>query len=1272
MALNPQQRCIVEALDGAVNVAAGAGTGKTYTLTQRIVTCVKRALDDPSYSGDPMQCVLAITFTDKAAEELRSRVRSALLDEAAKSGDMRLRRCALDVDNAWISTIHAMASRILRENALDLGIDPSFETLSNDGSNAIFESSLNEVLERARLDEDPAIKALLSKLPISSYGPNSYSLISMINKIASHAEFMPMGFEGVDIAVATSSPACLLRRMVEASSPILDILRHGDWSASDEKNRSSYLDELEQALSGVEKAFSCGMPDSFYDEGFDVAGYLDLVFSFPPTSNKFPSRTKEHLQGFSDYRAVYKSVAEEVMVSVGSIRLRALIDLTKRVYESVESKKNGDRILLSQSDLLRICNDRLADPSNEGIVERYRQRFAYIMIDEFQDTDKLQMSLIGKLARKGEATGHAGLINVCTVGDMQQSIYRFRGGDVTLAKERSEALSGIEGARFELTSNYRSHGDILDCVEMVFSQQGSFGDDFLKLEARSTGLDEAVAAAYERKPRVQYDLLHYSSKREVSSDAARIISASRIAAHFKELIDSGIPANKLAILLGKTSGADIYQRALSIFGIESVVVKGSIFSKTEEALLVRDILDHAANTDQEQCLFRVLSSRLFNVSDDDLLELSTKRTEDGWSSRPLSKGFRELVSAIERDDDKILDRYSQGMIHAAKVIGSFVSEARSGSVSRALRDMLLRSGSLFRLEMSKASNGRVDASSISIAANLNKAIGIVKKLESGSSGIVGVAFGYSSYLDTENVTPGTLSVGDSDFVQIITVHSSKGLEYDHVAIADLKDGMTKSTRFVVENCGDRTYVAMRALDSEFGDPLRAKAAGKVLSFTSEDEEVASLAVDVVKAFSSNDPGRSFASLSEYSKQQDLEEARRLLYVAMTRAKETLYLSHICSSELDKPYAGIYHDIETALDAHFNLDANSKAEETNMVQMPIRYMRRRLSGDSLQDDELDAIMQIEGAHSSDPVDPSDVASGDASNGEHGLRSASGSFLIPKYQDPPEVDLARFDIWREDVHSYTSLSKLIDHPEPPSNVRSVEGGIGHPVTTSDIDDGPEPFIGSMPDDPLDALVARSDDDKATDLGTAFHRLAQLAIIESEGSSDHVLVKPSPDRIMAQIASCTLSEVQSARLEHALNLWFGSDECRRLSQHGSMAAEVPFSVRMEAEGVDFILEGEMDALSIAEDGRCLLIDYKTGGSDLESEDDLRAKHLLQSQCYSYALLANGMSSVEAHFVRVERPVGDTDEPQIVKYSYGRDDLDMLHDVIIDAYRYPLGDHE
>lgn len=1274
MALNPQQQRIVSTLDNAVNVAAGAGTGKTYTLTQRIVACVKKVISEEDRVADPMQCVLAITFTNKAAEELRSRVRSALLVEAAQSGDMRLRECALNVDNAWISTIHAMASRILKENALEFGIDPSFELLSEDGANAIFENSLNKVLEQARLDDDPSIAGLLSKVSMTSSGFNSYSLVSMIDLIASKAKSMPNGFDGIDIPVTRSSPSSLLRKLIDASSDVLDILRFGDWSESDAKNRLAYLDELEAAIAKANEALEVGLQDDFYDDGLDIGEYLEIIFSFPPTTNKFPFRTKIYAQDFSDYRAAYKDVANEVLASVGSVRLQAIIDLAKRVHADMDRVKNSGRTLLSQGDLLRICNERLSDPRNLDIVERYRKRFSYIMIDEFQDTDRLQMSLIAKLARKGDADGHAGLVNVCTVGDMQQSIYRFRGADVSLAKQRSAELRDIKDAQFELTSNYRSHKAVLDSVEMVFSQREVFGDDFLKLDACSSSLDEDVASKYASLPRINYDFLHCSSKRDVSTDLAKTVAALKIGAHFKELIDSGVAASRLAILLGRARGADIYQRALSFYGIESVVVKGSIFSGTKEALLVRDALDLAANVDQEECLFRLLSSELFNVSDDDLLKLTFVHGDPSCGSTAFAAGFKELANSLDKDESDMPARFSRSMVSAAKALWMFIIRARSGSPSAALRGLLLESGLLLRLESQRTENGNVDAASIASAANLNKAIGIVADIEVTSSGIAAVALDYSSYLDTENVTPGTFSTGNSDFVRIITVHSSKGLEYDHVAVAELKSGISNSSRFVVENCGDKTYVAMKALDSEFLDPQTAKKASKVCGFTFEgDDDACYGESDVDAAFASSDPAKAFLCISEHSKQQDLEEARRLLYVAMTRARETLYISHVCSTDPGKPYKGIYHDIESALDSHFSIDDEAKTQASDMVQMPIRYVREVLSFDGFSTDELAAISFISDSYADSNLSYDE----DNVDGEQPI-SVDREFLIPQYNEAPSRDFKGYSAGREGVHSYTSLSKGIYH-----DITSALGHTeGHEVTKgANVKDSDVIRLSLSHDveadgDTIDANRPVSDDDKATDLGTAFHRLAQLAIIEGSSAADSGsscrISKPDDARVQAQVRSCGLSEVQFVRLRQALDLWFDSDECAMLGSYGSIAAEVPFCVQIDDGNGGFILEGEIDALATRDDGCCLFVDYKTGGSIDEDAHTLHEKHLLQSQCYAYALLCAGFDRVDAHFVRVEQCVEETGEPQIVKYSYGSDDINVLRDAIVCAHGYSIEDYD
>lgn len=1265
MGLNPQQRAIVDALDAPVSVAAGAGTGKTFTLTRRIVACVKRMLDaqDDGNIG-PMQRILAITFTTKAAEELRSRVRSALLAEATETGDERLRACALDVDNAWISTIHAMASRILKENALEFAIDPTFEVLTTEESDAIFVNALNGVLEQARLEEDPAMRDLLAKVSLYGKGANSYSIVSMISDIASHAEYMPHGFDGIRYAPTNRRPTDLLRTLMEAAGPVRDILATGSWTGSEEAARASNLDAMDAAIASARQALDAGMTGSFEDASLDAGTFLALVFAFPPTTNRFPSKTKEYQGDFARYRHAYRDVANETLASIGSMRLASIIELARRVHGRVEAIKDRDRTLLSQGDLLRICNTMLAAPRNADVVRRYQDQFAYIMVDEFQDTDKLQMDIISKLARKRGDGSHASLSNLCTVGDMQQSIYRFRGGDVSLAKERSRELASVEGTRFELTANYRSHEDILNTVEMVFSQPDVFGPDFLRLDAASSSLDGAIAEAFEAKPRVTFDFSHYSTKRDVPAELARADAAWRIAKHFRTLIDAGVPAGRLAILLGRAFTANVYQQALAECGIESVVVKGSVFARTEEAQLVCDLVRFAANTDQEVSLFNVLVSDLFDVSDDDLLGMTTRIVDGVPMHVPLSVGFRTLAASIGSGHGHAQTPFTEGALRAARTLSEFVRNARSGSPSAALRKLFAASGVLFRLERS-GPDGAPDALAIARSANLNKAADIISDLEGASSGIADVARRYEGFLATEKVTPGALSTTESEFVQIITVHSSKGLEYDHVAVAELKDGIERASRFVVENCGDSTYVAMKALDTEYDDKQLARVAAKVCGFTFDDDEPLDSEQDVVEAFDvrGSGPGACFDALASYARQQDFEEAQRLLYVAMTRAKETLYVSHIDGLDIDKPYKGIYGDIDAALTRHLDLDAPSRKEELRAIRMPIGYMRRRLDMGTLDEDELE--------HSLNILNGTSPAAGDDPCADTPM------FEIPLYEDAPIPCLEPFTPGRQDVRSYTSLSKLLPHEggadaADASAVAPVSGDAG--IMLEEV--------------PADAQrLHASDADKATDLGTAFHRLAQLAIIDASGSTgSFTLEMPDRGRVAAQIEACDLTDAQADRLAEALERWFASSECSTFAKSASILAEVPFAVSVDVRdpasdgapssaadspATTFILEGEIDGLGILDDTSCLFIDYKTGGSPSETDEQLHHKHLLQAQCYAYALMANGFERVEAHFIRVEiQAPDDPCEPQIVKYLFESSDIDGLHSAIRRAYRYPVLD--
>ena len=185
-------------LVGPVDVSAGAGSGKTFTLTERIA----HALADPASGVDDIDQILAITFTNKAAAELKGRVRSTLraqglFDQARK------------VDGAWISTIHGMCSRILRANALEIGIDPGFTVMED--SSEILGQAIEEVLEESRASDYRAYRQLFDAYPVtdSPAAFGSDSVTSLLNTLLAKASELPNGFDDLRLIASRDEPGQL-------------------------------------------------------------------------------------------------------------------------------------------------------------------------------------------------------------------------------------------------------------------------------------------------------------------------------------------------------------------------------------------------------------------------------------------------------------------------------------------------------------------------------------------------------------------------------------------------------------------------------------------------------------------------------------------------------------------------------------------------------------------------------------------------------------------------------------------------------------------------------------------------------------------------------------------------------------------------------------------------------------------------------------------------------------------------------------------------------
>ena len=870
------------------------------------------------------------------------------------------------------------------------------------------------------------------------------------------------------------------------------------------------------------------------------------------------------------------------------------------------------------------------------------------MVDEFQDTDKLQVAVIGALAQPGFA-------NVCTVGDAQQSIYRFRGADVNVFFEYRDRLRNLSpDAQFpSLPHNFRSHGDVLALVDAIFGQPQVFGDEFLHLEAAGA-VNATVDPMFgpDGPARIAVSVFQNdASHATVSSDEASRRCAREVADRFAQLRDAGARPGEMALLLGSMTRASLYQEALREAGLESIVAGGSGFGQSPEAQLVALLLRVAVNRDDTEALYPVLASELFAISDDALLALATTDAwaagdESGYPRQSIARGFfgREEDGAFPLGAD---DRAALALTR--RCLRSFVRHAVREGAASALRRLFADSGLADRLQLEGA-NG------MARAGNFNKACVIVEGLERDGCGIADVSRRYSDYIALAKEAPGALTCLDADFVRIMTVHTSKGLEFPHVAVAELKDGYPggSAPSFFVENIGEATYVAAAWMPHGSWDKTAAKLRSWARALDEEGPAVPmEEPAEAERAFCTLPAARFGAALATYSAVQEREEARRLMYVALTRASRSLQLVMRVSAKPEDGYGDTWvtGDVFDALGWPMGEGASISMVEFG-GRAPARVTAERLLVE-MQDVEMG---EGEGALAGE-----EKVEDRGSDGARGQRADEGIvsetaatdispvFLVPLREHPEDPVLVPRNFAREGLYSYTSLSGA--HPH--SDEAAVDTDEGLVLVDSEGAAVASEYRASTDRGALPGS------ESATALGTAFHRLAQQAIELSERGA---LFCPGEAAIEAQIQKESLSAGQQERLYRALTRWLGSDEAVRFASYEHRRAEVPFTVALGG----FFLEGEIDGLADNGDGAAFLIDYKTGGRDDETPEQLDEKHRLQASCYAYALMRAGYESVEAHFLRIERPGTDNPrDPQIVPYHFEKTDLPALEALIIAKQR-------
>lgn len=1203
--LMPQQLQIVKTLDRPLFVSAGAGSGKTFTLTRRIVYALS---PESGPFVEHLDQVLAITFTKDAAAEIRDRVRRALIEEGMDEE-------ALTVDDAWISTIHGMCSRILRTHALELGIDPEFTVLTD--TDELMDQAVEHVLGRATApDAAPELAASLKAL---------YA-------------WYPMAGEGGPFGAGTTIKG-LVRDLLELSSQLpgsMDDVCVARGQADTSALADAYRAALGASKAATEKAqMALDAIDAFEASGKTMADAARLMMSctMPRASKAFPKEQVELL------KAEAADAFINIVLACGGPALDALVGLARSVEAEYRALKAAQSAL-DNNDLLRMAYEALRD--YPAIREAYEGRFKMVMIDEFQDTDQMQVDLIRYLTGAGERA-------LCTVGDAQQSIYRFRGAEVEVFRrqERKVDASGtaeaaaVAGAAVDvpagelvkLVRNFRSHDEVLRYVARVFDgDDGGLMQGFLDLEASDGRKDTLVADASRR----QALFVAGGSTQERTQAKARAI-----AERFRALADAGQPQGGMVLLLGRMTNADVYAQAFRDQGLDCVIAGGSVFAQAAEVQTVRALVCALANpADTAQGLMPLLASPMFALGAQEFLALATKLdSETGETSRRnIDAGIMSDFDVPGLQDLPLVTRAREVLRYALRRVGR-------DSFAAIARDVVNASGWFVRLAQ-RGPEGKA------IAANVLKALDAVVEAEAefGNSPR-SIALAFDRFLAGKEA-PGALNEEGDGAVRIMTVHASKGLEYPVVAVAECF-GVRKSSgaaqmgrvdggaqvvalpaRFDGVKLAGGTFVKGDDVKKQFEHAFKGKGTSLWLS--------PELMEDVCATGS---PAEAFVRLRNDDLRLSLEERARLLYVAMTRARELVILAMDAGVSRGKVCAPTF-DAETDL----TYDVLRRILPTDSLDMPQLDSDRLVFDNSKPGDyELISLADFTFGEQAFEANASLDAEGRLVRGDVDVADNAAHSTVPGPADPepdsfelvyPQavgVRMGTCPFPARDSYSYSSIAAAL-HAE--TEDRAAEARVPMDESGDDAEsDGSE-----MADADV-AAVEPAGNPMA--LGSAFHAACQWLI---EMGADAL----PAERADALARLWCLTPERRERFDVALDRWLKSAVRAELLAWPCVRAEVPFfSLGCEDEDIaryGAYAEGAIDALATdpADPSRALVIDYKTGGTPDETPDQLLEKHALQARVYADVLHKAGFEAVTVKFVRVEQvDPANPCEPQVVTYS-------------------------
>lgn len=1069
------------AVDPAHNVVleASAGTGKTAVLTTRYLRLLEAGVD-PAH-------VLAITFTRKAAAEMRDRIVGHLRREADRSPEGRARWRALRdrLGDVAITTIDAFCFSLLKEFPLEAGLSPDFVVADETETARLVAEAIDEAIGAGPVLRDRAVALLMSQMsPGRIRGALAHLLDRRHVAPGALAAYVDRAPAGLDVSRVSAGAARRLREALDGGPGGLDGLL------------ATWPTDARFALLGAHLARL--RDGESMDEG-ELRGALRLADEYFLTRRREPrKRMLVGERGFASRAACRQhgaafDVAAPRIAEAGRALARDVNVLLARGLLRLYAVARGRyEALLAAHDALDFSGAleravRLLAQMEEFAQSRYRleSRYHHVLVDEFQDTNPLQWELVARLieswgAGAGLLEGEAVPPTIFVVGDRKQSIYRFRDADARVVDAAARFIAGLRedgDPRRAISHSFRAHPSLLSfvnaaCGAMELVERPDafrYGDDDRFPDPGADPAWPSAPAAADPVVGVLAAAAPVALAEAVASEIGRVMREVTVRDRQTGVHRAAEPGD-IAILLRTREGHRLYEQALERRGIPTYVYKGLGFFDADEVKDLLALVRFLADPSSPHRTAAVLRSRLLRLSDAGLLAL---RDELG---RVLS-GTRRLAAwnTLSEEDRALLALARPRVVRWVRLVDRVPP-------AELVDDILQEAGYAFELRGPRRQQAQ---------ENVKKLLGLVRRLQNrgyATMGRVAAQLDRLSLGDESNA-----AVDAVNAVNVMTVHASKGLEFPVVVVANLGRGAgsVNAPLAVLDGWDER---------------------GPLVSVDGFDE-----------------------ATREEEERREREESKRLLYVALTRARDRLYLAGLVDSR-------------GALRA-------SKGSLAEVIPGSLR----------------DAIASS--AETTDPVVTWTTPSGEA------VRLAAPGRPAP----------AADDAGAGAPTAAAASRPAADVEAPLVLLGAAEPRADHPRLSATAAVAPAPA-------PAWRAATRGVADSGLVAGRIVHRLFQARLLDAPEHEVADVARTLARELVSAVPEADGDDTASreALVERAVRIFVVSRDradVRAALDGGAVSFEVPFSTTADIEGTPSIVRGVVDCLVERAPDDLVILEFKTG---------------------------------------------------------------------------------